>query len=779
MPKAPNKIKVAKPHQKEAIAATIQELKKENKALVVSACGTGKTYIGAQAAKHLIKSKTGICCIFVPSRTLLWQTAKTWIAELPEWKQTYVCSEGEGTTDPELLADQILHAGRQIIFCTYHSAKRLQDAFTILGKIPDLAIMDEAHATAMEEGRHFAFTVKTFQAKKKIFMTATPKHYLLGDIDHEATEIFSMEDPKTYGNKVFHLPLREAIQKGIVADYRLVISADKKDVHRGIFTKIATLEKAFNRYNLKKMLTFHQSVADADCFAKNWEKFQKNIPAFHINGSMKMEERNEIIAAYLKAPRAILTSAKALAQGVDLPETDSVAILCRKESIIEITQIIGRALRLHPGKEKGTIILPLTLLPHETITHALKSRKLEYMWEILQSLLEQENPERILDDPWENTQAISNKIEVVDENDTIDASQIEDARAHIHLRWVNSLRTQWDINFEKLIKHKEKTGFADIEDIFTLAGDPAKTPIKVWIEEQRTHLPNPARKKRLNDIGFQWENFDGQFPFLAQTVLQNLARGTIRIPTPSNLGVAIIGNNPLSEEFITLCKFLYQLKKSPLTEHQILLEKINKTFPIKYQTLESREEEPTPEDVQELCKAIAFSTEEEIEKDIFLCQHLHPHRGLLNEKGINQFWKFPTIQEAQSFRRKQNLNQLEKLLKALPKEDYRNIPKAMLASDTRARLEDPILRLFMEGYHPNGSPLLEISKEGSDTIRTHFPELYEKIHQSWIAKPQKTTPKTEQDTDERIEKIRSLLEEEKAAEVENTKDREDTSHLYA
>ena len=118
-------------------------------------------------------------------------------------------------------------AGVKMIFSTYQSASVVGAAMQP-GEAFDLAVFDEAHKTAGREGRNFAFALddKNLSIRKRLFMTATPRHYNPQKRDHEgeAQIVFSMDNPDVYGSQAYRLTFAEAARRGIICRYKVLIS---------------------------------------------------------------------------------------------------------------------------------------------------------------------------------------------------------------------------------------------------------------------------------------------------------------------------------------------------------------------------------------------------------------------------------------------------------------------------------------------------------------------------------------------------------------------------
>ncbi len=379
------------PHQKEAIAAVIKEFKTADRTHMVMACGSGKTATALWIAEAM-KPKNII--IFVPSLALINQFMKEWLA-LTAWdniKTLAVCSDNtvtDGVEPESLLCEEIdfpvsndtdaIRAflsgkGIKIVFCTYHSASLVGEACKKTRKLDrlefDLAIFDEAHKTAGYNKFEFGFALNddALYIKKRLFMTATPRHgSQRKDKNGDPILLYSMDNEEIYGRRCYTLGFRDAINLGLICDYKVIISvADHKAEHKFkkdyiMQEKAISLKKAINESGAKKIITFHSTINDANYFAKFLKDHKIHDNVYHINAQSKMEERIKAMTKFRSDEYAIMTNARCLTEGVDVPSVDMVAFMSPKTSKIDIVQAIGRALRNSPGKKKGYIFLPLLI----------------------------------------------------------------------------------------------------------------------------------------------------------------------------------------------------------------------------------------------------------------------------------------------------------------------------------------------------------------------------------------------------------------------------------
>lgn len=110
----------------------------------------------------------------------------------------------------------------------------------------------------------------------------------------------------------------------------------------------------------------------------------------HIDGSMPAKKRSKLLS-WLDEPPVegecrILSNAKCLTEGVDLPQLDAVIFFQPRASQVDIVQAVGRVMRKAENKEYGYIILPVVVPDDSNANDVLASSDFETVWKILQSL---------------------------------------------------------------------------------------------------------------------------------------------------------------------------------------------------------------------------------------------------------------------------------------------------------------------------------------------------------------------------------------------------------
>jgi predicted helicase/uncharacterized protein YfaT (DUF1175 family) len=391
-----------KPHQTEAVQAIVANFEKHARTQYM-ACGSGKTLVGLGVANEFEDLDTLL--ILVPSLALVRQVRMSYNGYMAGDSVSYmaVCSdqtvgEDEATVSPDEVgcpvttnADEVrtfvedIANGLRVVFCTYQSAWLLQDLTF------DLGIFDEAHKTAGgDKSFSFALSDDNVTIHKRLFMTATPRH---AKVSKEGTEaVFSMDDEKTYGPVAYRLSFREAVNRGIICDYRILISGliEEANTDHEAAMQVA-LEKAMRKVGAKKAFTFHRSVAGAQSFAANKDGVLKS-KALHINGAQNTDVRSEIMRAFEKPKKAVLTNARCLTEGVDVPTVDMVAFIDPKSSTIDIVQAAGRAMRKsdETGKKRGYIFLPVFVRRDEKLDDAIDRSGFTKIWDVVQAMQEQD-----------------------------------------------------------------------------------------------------------------------------------------------------------------------------------------------------------------------------------------------------------------------------------------------------------------------------------------------------------------------------------------------------
>lgn len=382
------------------------------------------------------------------------------------------------TTNPERLvfkAGQDDSDRMTVVFSTYQSIGVLDAAQKAGLPAFDLIVCDEAHRTtgatlAGDEESNFVriHDDAYVTGHKRLYMTATPR--IFGDAvktraDEESAILTSMDDEELYGKTLLHKGFGWAVQKGLLTDYKVIVLAmdeglvsasvqkrladENSELDLDDATKIIGCYKALTKRDLKQDLSFDpQPMKRALAFCKSIaasklirDEFANVVAEYtgddalidddapaspdrldieieHVDGTFNAKSRNQLLD-WLKADAEgntarILTNARCLSEGVDVPSLDAIMFLHPRKSLIDVVQSVGRVMRRAEGKKMGYVILPVGVPAGLEPEVALKdNERYRVVWQILNAL-------RAHDERFDGTinqaslgQDVSDRIEIV------------------------------------------------------------------------------------------------------------------------------------------------------------------------------------------------------------------------------------------------------------------------------------------------------------------------------------------------------------------------------
>lgn len=334
-----------------------------------------------------------------------------------------------------------------VVFSTYQSIQAVSSAQLDHG-LPDfdLIVCDEAHRTtgvtlAGEEDSNFVrvHDAAYIRGKKRLYMTATPRIFgeaVRKTADDADAVLCSMDDPALFGETLFTRNFSWAVQKGLLTDYKVIVLAvDEAAVSSGVqrlladennelklddATKIIGCYKALTKADLRadiasdtgpmrRALAFARDIKRSKLIehefarvADEWrdtldDAVAATIPPLdcevqHVDGGFSAHARNERLAWLKAEPETehtcrILTNARCLSEGVDVPALDAILFLHPRKSQIDVVQSVGRVMRRAEGKKLGYVILPVGVPAGMEPEKALDdNEKYRVVWQILNAL---------------------------------------------------------------------------------------------------------------------------------------------------------------------------------------------------------------------------------------------------------------------------------------------------------------------------------------------------------------------------------------------------------
>jgi len=333
-----------RPHQQQAFDDVRRNFEDHARGKMVMACGTGKTFTALRIAEA-VAGVGGRVLYLVPSISLFQQSMREW-AEQRELAHRYIgiCSDTRAgrteedasfleleipvTTDPATISKALLLPSREtmtVVFCTYHSLNLVKQAQDDGAPAFDLVLCDEAHRTTgidHPDDNTSPFVLvhnqDAVRAKKRLYMTATPRLYTEGarkKAARHSVDVFSMDDEQIYGPEFHRLPFSRAIEQDLLSDYKVVVLALSEEHLEGTLqehlaseggninlsdiAKIVGCWRALqNPENLSpgkdqvrpvhRAIAFTNTIASSKLLAKNWEGIVERA-AEQLSGDDKTE----------------------------------------------------------------------------------------------------------------------------------------------------------------------------------------------------------------------------------------------------------------------------------------------------------------------------------------------------------------------------------------------------------------------------------------------------------------------------------------------------------
>ncbi|MFJ6354882.1 Helicase associated domain protein [Streptomyces sp. NPDC092046] len=585
-----------RPHQSEALARAVEELTPRSptappatglRTQVIMATGSGKTLVAVHAAEQLGGARV---LVLVPSLDLLDQTARAWrdggrtgafagVSSLDSHETGF-----PHTTNPHTLVRLTAEHEVVTVFATYASlGNGILEAAHEAGLAPwGLIVVDEAHRTSGRAGKPWAVVHDNARipAAARLYMTATPRIWTTGDGDEAGEELVASmtDDPNgPFGRVAYRLPLDAAIEAGIVAPYQVVVvdvqdhqlnaailaAGQDSDTVRGLrlgALQTATL-KAATEQGLRRVLSFHQRVSEAEAFAIGLPEKARDLRrqngepepsedtgvwAHWLHGEHKPAHRRNILTQFAAgltdngqdARLSLIASVKVLGEGVDTRECEGVIFCDVRGSMPDLVQAVGRALRMHPGQGKmATLLVPAFLATGETPESMLTSPAYAGLAKLLAALRAHDARIEQLANPGNPTPARAGIPSLVpaDRDGTRDDSQAavsaparellrfskpRDANqlaSFVQLRVLNPERVQWRRGLQAAQRYRAELDDLRVPYGFRTPDDwsPAGFSLGIWIADCRRHYKagnlDGDRIVQLEKLGILWNLFDARF----------------------------------------------------------------------------------------------------------------------------------------------------------------------------------------------------------------------------------------------------------------------------
>jgi predicted helicase len=313
----------------------------------------------------------------------------------------------------------------------------------------DLMILDEAHRTAtVRAGEESPFTKvhhdRYVKTRHRLYMTATPRIWevegngkgtdsplLLGSSTApEGMEllVYSMDNEGVYGPTLYEYKFTDAVREGHLSDYKVIVFSVAEEAQKDLASylkeskalKVDQALKALGLWkvlqgevrdeegkpmgglDLRRVIAFHGRVKESKEMEEEFTKVAlaaqqagllpeelRRVEVRHIDGQMSAYDRKRLLD-WLREDVSegevhLLTNAKVLTEGIDVPALDAVVFMRPRDSVVDVIQAVGRAMRKAPGKEYGYVVLPVVVRGQDE-EREIEESGYRAVWQVLSAL---------------------------------------------------------------------------------------------------------------------------------------------------------------------------------------------------------------------------------------------------------------------------------------------------------------------------------------------------------------------------------------------------------
>ena len=283
--------------------------------------------------------------------------------------------------------------------------------------------------------------------RKRLYMTATPRIY--GDrAKRKAQEsnltsaVASMDDRNLYGPEFHRLGFGQAVELGILSPYKvLIFNVDQEQVGIDLDALLSDDQSEVNMDNgarmvgcwnglgkrgaagvdftadprpMRRAVAFSTTIRQSKLFTDKFPSVVESCIAaagsrpgdadgdgggaenplrcdvHHVDGTQHALARADRLNWLREEPEPgvckILSNARCLTEGIDVPALDAVLFLQPRRSDIDVVQAVGRVMRKSAGKEFGYIILPIAQAPGATAQESIDNSAYKAVWQVINAI---------------------------------------------------------------------------------------------------------------------------------------------------------------------------------------------------------------------------------------------------------------------------------------------------------------------------------------------------------------------------------------------------------
>lgn len=335
---APNKM------QQEALTA-LAKLQQDNKhkALLISATGTGKTYLSAFAVK---KAKPKRLLFLAHREQILKQACKTFAKIIPDIQYGILSANHKDFNKPYL-------------FATINMLSKEENLTQFTPTHFDYIIIDETHRAGASS---YLKILNYFQPQFLLGMTATPERT-------DGFDIYQLFDH----NIAYEIRLNQAMQENLLCPFHYFgitdITVDNQEINdNSTFNDLTTDARVTHIINQSQYYGFSGERLRGLIFCSHIEEAQIlsqkfNERGFHtiaLSGKDSQETRTNAIHKLEQKERSTgldyIFTVDIMNEGIDIPAINQIIMLRPTKSVIIFVQQLGRGLRKYPQKDYVVIL---------------------------------------------------------------------------------------------------------------------------------------------------------------------------------------------------------------------------------------------------------------------------------------------------------------------------------------------------------------------------------------------------------------------------------------
>lgn len=335
---APNKM------QQEALKA-LAKLQQDNKqkALLISATGTGKTYLSAFAVKKANPKRL----LFLAHREqILKQACKTFAKIIPDIQYGILSANHKDFHKPYL-------------FSTINMLSKEENLIQFTPTHFDYIIIDETHRAGASS---YLKILNYFQPQFLLGMTATPERT-------DGFDIYQLFDH----NIAYEIRLNQAMQENLLCPFHYFgitdITVDNQEINdNSTFNDLTTDARVTHIINQSQYygfsgerlrgLIFCSQIEEAQILSQKFN--ERGFNTISLSGKDSQETRTNAIHKLEQKERSTgldyIFTVDIMNEGIDIPAINQIIMLRPTKSAIIFVQQLGRGLRKYPQKDYVVIL---------------------------------------------------------------------------------------------------------------------------------------------------------------------------------------------------------------------------------------------------------------------------------------------------------------------------------------------------------------------------------------------------------------------------------------